>query len=157
MSNYQCVCLCGWVEWTAELIYDGSTVKGTLLFVHSSQVYMEELNDDSSSIRHGSTTEPSGTEPSTGAIYHASRLLPPLRFLSAGFAEFCRFFVSVLCCRYCTQINWKVAKRETKTNTNVYKVRMRTCERRACAVYVMEGETAGKVNGNPAAVDLIPS
>lgn len=76
--------------WTAELIYDGSTVKGTLLFVHSSQVYMEELNDDSSSIRHGSTTEPAGTEPSFGAIHHASSLLSPLRFLSASFAEFSR-------------------------------------------------------------------
>lgn len=48
-------------------------------------------------------------------------------------------------------------QRETKTNTSVYKERVRTCEQRACAVYVMEEETAGKVNGNPAAVDLIPS
>lgn len=76
--------------WRAELIHDGSTVKGTLLFVHSSQVYMEELNDDSSSIRHGSTTEPSGTEPSIGVIHHASLLLSLRVFLSVSFTEFSR-------------------------------------------------------------------
>lgn len=150
--------------WTAEPIYDGSTVKGTLLFVHSSQVYMEELNDDSSSIRHGSTTEPAGTEPSFGVIHHASSLLSSLRFLSASFAEFSRRvswvdgpFVYVFCCQHCAQIKQKKLQREAKANTSAYKERVTTCEDRVCAVYVMEGETAGKVNGNPAAVDLIPS
>lgn len=138
-------------------------MKGTLLFVHSSQVYMEELNNDSSSIRHGSTTEPSGTEPSTGAIHHASRLLPPLRFLLAGFGEFCRFswvngpFLHVSSVVDTANKLTNKLRRETKTKTSMYKESVRTCEQRARAVYVMEGETAGKVNGNPAAVDLIPS
>lgn len=70
-------------------------MRGTLLFVHSSQVYMEELNDDSSFINHRSTTEPPGTEPKILSIHHASLLLssliPSLIVLSTHFAAYSVF------------------------------------------------------------------
>ena len=49
-----------------------------------------------------------------------------------------------------------------KTNTSTYGTRMTICEEDVCVcvcVYCIwwREETAGKVNGNPAAVDLIPS
>lgn len=70
-------------------------MRGTLLFVHSSQVYMEELNDDSSFINHRSTTEAPGTEPKILSIHHASLLLscliPSLIVLSTYFADYSLF------------------------------------------------------------------
>lgn len=124
---------------------------------------MEQLNDDSSSIRHGSTTEPSGTEPSVGAIHHASLLLSPLVFLPASSAGFSKILARrafrVLCCRQRRKNKLKShgkggggedkQKRAQRENEDVSGY--------VCVLYVMEGETAGKVNGNPAAVDLIPS
>lgn len=45
-----------------------------------------------------------------------------------------------------------------KTNISVYGKRMIMCEERVCVYCIRwREETAGKVNGNPAAVDLIPS
>lgn len=56
---------------------------------------MEELNNDSSSISHGSTTEPPGTEPKIISIHHASLLLSSLIlsliFSSTHFAEYSVF------------------------------------------------------------------
>lgn len=66
-------------------------MRGTLLFVHSSQVYMEELNDDSSFINRRSTTEPPGTEPKILSIHHASLSSHSLIVLSTRSADYSVF------------------------------------------------------------------
>lgn len=130
-------------------------MKGTLLFVHSSQVYMEELNDDSSSIRHGSTTEPSGTEPSISVIHHASLLLSPLILLSVSFCRIYQVLLGrggLLCARPLLSTlhkNKLKCCKGVKRTISADGKRMRMCGECGCVLYMMEGRDRGQGKRQP--------
>lgn len=102
--------LCVWLgDSGSKQEEDGYATKGPLLFVHSSQVYVEELNNDSSSISHRGTTEPPGTEPKPIFIHQASLLFYFLLSLSLFLSSLlqCVFFFVYMFCRIYSNIHFR--------------------------------------------------